>query len=112
MTKGELSAKYQDSTPEGRRRMDLWLKANAAIAPIFAIALVAMALNSSGLPEPTSATAKSAEKGNIAARAKPHGRLSAYELMIRIAPEELPRPDEAARVRLLGGTAASPLTGP
>ena len=81
MTKGELLAKYRDLSPEDQRKFDRWLKANAVVATIFALGLVAMAVNSTGLPGPNTATAKSADKGNTAAAVNGS---SAYELMIRL----------------------------
>jgi hypothetical protein len=73
MTKGEF-AKYRDLSPEHQRKFDRWLKANAAVATIFALGLVAMAVNSSGLPGANTATAKSADKGAAAVNGS-----SAYE---------------------------------
>src|SRR5215216_6183803 len=67
MAKGEFLVKYQGLSTEDRRTFDRWLKANAVIASIFAMALVAMAINSSGPPWPATATAKSAETGDITA---------------------------------------------
>ena len=92
MAKGEFLVKYQDLSTEDRRTFDRWLKANAVIASIFAMALVAIAINSSGPPWPATATAKSAETGDIIASVKRPNLddgLSAYELMIRVA-NELP----------------------
>ena len=67
MSKGELLAKYRDLSPEDQRKFDRWLKANAVVATIFALGLVAMAVNSTGLPGPNTAIAKSADKANTAA---------------------------------------------
>ena len=90
MTKGELLARYRDLAPEDQRRFDRWLNANAVVASIFALALVAMALSTAGLPGPETAAAKTADNGNAAASVSPAAhRLSAYELMIRLG-RELP----------------------
>jgi hypothetical protein len=90
MTKGELLAKYRNLTPEDQRTFDRWLTANAVIASIFTLALVAMIINSAGLPGPDTAAAKTANNGNAAASVtRSANGLSAYELMIRLG-RELP----------------------
>ena len=90
MTKSELLGKYRDLSPEDQRRFDRWLKANAVGATIFALALIAMAINSSGLPGPEAAAAKTAVNSNAAGSvARPATGLSAHELMIRLG-RELP----------------------
>jgi hypothetical protein len=88
MTKGELLAKYRDLSPEEQRKFDRWLKANAIIASLFALGLVAMAINSSGLPGPDTAIAKGADSASVKSP-NPVTALSAYELMIRLG-RELP----------------------
>jgi hypothetical protein len=81
MTKGELLANYCNSSPEDQRKFDRWLKANVVVAAVFALGLMAMAVNSTGLPGPDTATAKSSDKDNTAAALNGS---SAYELMIRL----------------------------
>jgi hypothetical protein len=83
MTKGELLAKYRNLGPEEQRKFDGWLKANAIVASLFALALVAMALNSSGPPGPDTATAKGVDNAAVKGPDRAN-ELSAYDLMIRL----------------------------
>jgi hypothetical protein len=93
MHKGGILRQYKDMSTEDRRTFDRWLKANVVIGSIIAAGLVAMALASSDALGPRSAIANDpASTGAQAAetRRTPTGPLSAYELMIRMAPYRLP----------------------
>ena len=92
MTKGEILAKYEHLSAEDQHTFDRWLRANAVVASIFGLALVAMALNSSGPPGPATATAMGGD-GNLTAPAKGRKSIhdqSPYELMNRLGPGDLP----------------------
>jgi hypothetical protein len=85
MTKGEMLAYYKDMSAEDQRKFDRWLKTNMVIASIVAVGLLCMALAGAGANSfgPSSAIADS--RSAVAS-----GSLSAYELMARLAPGELP----------------------
>jgi hypothetical protein len=88
MTKCEIE-QYTNATVEGQP----WLKASAVVGSIFAAMVVVMALASSG-PGPRQASADNAtattEFSASGRREEPSKVMSAYELTIRIAPDQLP----------------------
>jgi len=59
MTRSGLFTKYRDLSPEEQCKFEGWLKANAVLASLFALALVAMAIYGAGQPGPDTATGKS-----------------------------------------------------
>jgi hypothetical protein len=87
MTKGEMLAYYKDMSAEDQRKFDRWLKTNMVIASIVAVGLLCMALAGAGAG-PNSFGPSSAVADPRPAIAS--GSLSAYELMARLAPGELP----------------------
>jgi hypothetical protein len=93
MTRSEfLKTQYAYGSLQDQGTFDRWLKANAVIGSIFAVALVGMALGGSNAG-PAQAVAGSAHATEVsaAARQDDQGRtLSSYELTVRIAPNQLP----------------------
>jgi hypothetical protein len=77
-------AQYRGSTPEDQRKFDRWLSATAAVASIFALALLAIALKSTGLPGPEAASADSGARATTGSVERSNSELSAHELMIRL----------------------------
>ena len=92
MTTSDAFARYKDLSPQDQRAFDRWLHANMAVALLFFAALMAMALNSSGAPGPATASAMPRDVNGVTGSAarRPSEPFSAYELMIRRTPGELP----------------------
>jgi hypothetical protein len=93
MTKTEIYRLYRGASAEDRRTFDRWLAANVVIASTFAAGLFAMVLSGSGSLELRQAAA-GVTAGPASARLvqqSPQERIqSAFELMVRIAPDQLP----------------------
>jgi hypothetical protein len=87
MTRGQIVTSYKALSVEDQRTFDGWLRANAVIGTLFAAAIIAMAFGGSraSLPGPTPAMATEA-----AAMSEPAEPLSAFELMRRVDPAQLP----------------------
>jgi hypothetical protein len=94
MHKGDILLRhYKDMSAEDQRTFDRWLKANLVIGSIVAAGIVAMALAGSNALGPRSAVANDPVATGAQAsetQRTPTGPLSAYELMIRMAPDRLP----------------------
>jgi hypothetical protein len=92
MHKGDILRQYKDMSGEDQRTFDRWLKANLVIGSIIAAGIVAMALAGSNALGPRSAVANDPVTTAQASETQrtPTGPLSAYELMIRMAPDRLP----------------------
>jgi hypothetical protein len=92
MTKGEMLAYYKTMSAADQRNFDRWLKANMVIGSIVAVGLLAMALAGAGANSlgPSSAIADPRPAVASPARSVQTGSLSAYELMTRLAPGQLP----------------------
>jgi hypothetical protein len=85
MTKHEIR-QYKSVTSEDQRTFDRWLKVSAVVGSIFAAVVVVIAIAASD-PGPRDAGATSPKS---TASGTSEWRRSAYELMIGIAPHQLP----------------------
>jgi hypothetical protein len=96
MTKSELLLQYRDTmSAHARRRFDRWLKANAAIATLFSVGLIAMAVMSGSNPSAprTAAAERFFSQVDVSSAAKHHVQnemLSVEELTIRTPMDQLP----------------------
>jgi hypothetical protein len=93
MTKGDIAKIYRNMSAEDRRTFDRWVKANAVAASVLAAGLVAMSLAGSHALGPRQAAANSTKASEFSASEKRHAKtepMSAYELMGRFAPDQLP----------------------
>jgi hypothetical protein len=96
MTKGELLLQHRDTmSADDRCQFDRWLKANTAIATLFSIGLIAMAIMSGSNPSsPRTAAAESFfSQVDVSSAAKHHVQndmLSVEELTIRTPMDQLP----------------------
>jgi hypothetical protein len=79
MSKGQILAKYKHLSPEEQRSFDRWLRANAVVGSMFALALMAFALVGLRTEERTTASAP-----------KPAQTISVQELHGMGRPESLP----------------------
>jgi hypothetical protein len=61
MTKGQIFAKYKHLSPQDRRAFNLWLRANAVVGVLLAVAAVTVALNGSRTQGPSAAPATQAQ---------------------------------------------------
>jgi hypothetical protein len=93
MTKTEIHRLYRHASADDRRTFDRWLVANAVIASAFAAGLFAIVLSGSGaLYLRQAAAGATAGPASVpVAQQTPQQRIqSAFELMARVAPGELP----------------------
>ena len=60
MTKGQIFQKYKDLSPQDRRTFDLWLRGNAVVGALMAMAMMAIVLNGSRAPSPSAKQATQA----------------------------------------------------
>jgi|SRR6266540_7387193 len=91
MTKREI-LQYKSVSANDQRTFDRWLKASAVVGSIFAAVVFATAMAASD-PGPRQADAKGTKATEFGTSEKRHDAsrvLSAYELMIRIPPDQLP----------------------
>ena len=86
MTKSEYRT-FVEMWTKDRNAIDRWLKASAVAGSIFAAAVVIMALSSSRAPGPEQATAIDI---SASARHSAQSTMSPYELMLQIAPGQIP----------------------
>ena len=61
MTKGEILAKYKHLSPEEQHSFNRWLRANAIVGVLLAVAVVTVALNGSQTSGPATAPAARAQ---------------------------------------------------
>jgi hypothetical protein len=91
MTRHDL-LQYKNESAEDQRSFNRWLKVSAVVGSIFAAVVVAIAIAASD-PGPREAGAKTPKATKFGTSEKRHDAstvMSAYELIIRIAPDQLP----------------------
>jgi hypothetical protein len=90
MTRHDL-LQYKNVSAEEQRSFNRWLKVSAVVGSIFAAVVVAIAIAASD-PGPREAGAKSPKTTKFGASEQHDASrvMSAYELIIRIAPDQLP----------------------
>jgi len=97
MQQGDIFRNYINLSAEERRSFDRWLRVNLIAGVIAVAGLVAMALAASNSLGPRAARAESPQDSastdstsTVPEQPSKHGVvMSAYDLMIRIAPDEL-----------------------
>ena len=93
MSKGDVFVNYESMSAAERRTFDRWLKTSAVVGSIVAATVFVMALAASNSVGPQQAEATALLPSDISAAEKrpdQGGVLSAYQLMIRVAPDQLP----------------------